>query len=137
MDHLYRVVSAAHWHEAIRSGAVPRCPADTRMDRVHLNKFEDVELAANLWFTAEEEPVVLEVEVASLGEHLRWEAREDPPEGVWPNLYVPAIPTENVVRVLALEQRLDESGSSSFRLGAALAALETSHAGGASVRGAP
>lgn len=121
MDHLYRVVSAAHWREAMRSGAVPRCPADARLDRVHLNKLEDVELAANLWFTAEEAPVVLEIEVAGLDEHLRWEAREDPPDGVWPNLYVPAIPTGSVVRVLALEQQPDGGGGSTFRLGPALA----------------
>ena len=123
MDHLYRVVPASHWQEALRSGSVPRCAADIRLDRVHLNKLEDVELAANLWFTAEENPVVLEVEVSSLAEHLKWEARETPPQGVWPNLYVPAIPIANVVRVLTLEERQDETGRTVFRVGPALAEL--------------
>lgn len=122
MDYLYRVVPESEWREALRSGAVPRCPADRRRDRVHLNSLKDVELAANLWFSAEEEPLALEVDVADLNEHLKWEAREEPPEGLWPNLYVSAIPVRNVVRVLTFVQRPDEKGLPSFQLGPALAA---------------
>ena len=136
MAHLYRVVPAVHWHEALQTGAVPRCPADRRLDRVHLNKLEDVELVANLWFTGEEEPVVLEVDVESFGECVRWEARSDP-GGVWPNLYAPAIPTKNVVRVLTLEQQLDQNGAVSFRLGPTQTAAENSHSADVTVRGAP
>lgn len=119
MDHLYRVVPASHWDQALRSGSVPRCAADTRLDRVHLNKREDVELVANLWFTPEEQPVVLEVEVASLADHIRWEARESAPDGVWPNLYMPAIPARNVVRVIGLEHLTESDGRSVFRLSSA------------------
>ena len=135
MDHLYRVVPASHWQEALMSGFVPRCAADERLDRVHLNKLEDVELAARLGFTAEEEPVALEIEVSSLAEHLRWELRATPPEGVWPNLYVRAIPTQNVVRVLTLVH-LTERGASFFRIGRELAESKTRQAGGAPSKGA-
>ena len=135
MDYLYRVVPKSEWREALRSGVVPRCPADKRHDRIHLNKLDDVELAANLWFTAEEEPVALEVDVADLSEHLKWEDRDDPPEGVWPSLYVQAIPVSHVVRVLTLLQRKDTAGLSSFQLGPALA-LSGEENGGPSTRGA-
>jgi uncharacterized protein (DUF952 family) len=116
MDHLYRVVPIADWHEALRTGLVPRCPADERHNRVHLNSLDDVELVANLWFTPEEEPVVLEVGLAGLIPHVRWEARTEPPEGVWPNLYTCAISTQNIVRVLTLTQTGDAQ-SRSFKIG--------------------
>ena len=120
MDSLYRVVPESHWHEALRTGTVPRCAADERHDRVHLNTLADVELAANLWFTAEEAPVVLEIDLHGLAQHVRWETRADPPHGVWPNLYVPALSTSNISRVFSLRKEPDGTGAPQFRLGPAI-----------------
>jgi uncharacterized protein (DUF952 family) len=135
MNHLYRVVPLADWHEALRTGSVPRCASDERHDRVHLNSLEDVELAANLWFAPEEEPVVLEIDLADLAPHIKWEARAELPKGVWPNLYAKAVPAQSVVRVLALEQKNGDGGSRTFRIGAALSGH--SHRGVAAAQGAP
>lgn len=122
MQYLYRVVPKAEWHASLERETVPRCPADERHNRIHLNELKDVELAANLWFTPEEEPVVLEIDVSGLAEHLRWEERTSAPHGVWPHLYLYAIPTSHIVRVLALDLQSDETGVSSFKVGAVVTA---------------
>lgn len=120
MNHLYRVVPKKDLTEALRCGRVPRCPADKRLDRVHLNELKDVEFVANLWFSLKEEPVILEIDISGLAEYLKWEERTDEPFGVWPNLYVEGVPVENVVRVLALDAGRDDEGVVSFRIGKAL-----------------
>lgn len=99
---LYRVVSLSQWHEGQATGSVPRCAADQRHDRIHLNRREEVSLAANLWFTPDEQPVALEVEMGAAGSALRWELRTEPPLAVWPNLYLPALPASWVVAAHAL-----------------------------------
>lgn len=124
MDYLYRVVPKKDWIEALSCGLVPRCPADRRKNRVHLNKLADVELVANLWFSAEEEPIVLEVHVSGLTEHLKWEASEEEPYGTWPNLHVEGIPVERVVRIFRLEKNIGDSGAGGFRLGEIINGLE-------------
>jgi uncharacterized protein (DUF952 family) len=98
-EHLYRVVSLAQWREGEATGLVPRCAADQRHDRVHLNRREEVERAADLWFSVDEQPVALEIDMSEAGPALRWEMRVEPPLEVWPNLYVPALPTRWVVAV--------------------------------------
>lgn len=120
MDHLYRVVPKEDWIEAQRCGRVPQCPADKRWNRVHLNELKDVELVANLWFSLEEEPVVLEVDVSGLAEFLKWEERTEEPFGAWPNLYTQGVPVTNVVRVLALDAERSHKGSVLFRIGKVL-----------------
>ena len=61
MENLFRVVSAAELAIAIASGVIPRCPSDERSNCVHLNLREDVATVANLYFTPDEAPVVLEI----------------------------------------------------------------------------
>jgi len=82
-----------------------------------MNELVDVELVANLWFSVEEEPVALEVDVSGLTECLRWEARAEEPYGIWPNLYVEGIPAERVVRVLQLKKDIGNAGTGGFMLG--------------------
>lgn len=96
---LFRVVSSDQWRQAAASGLVPRCPADEREDRVHLNERKDVERVADLWFSPEEQPLALEVDVSGLLSDIRWELRIKEPFETWPNLYVRNIRVEQVVAV--------------------------------------
>jgi len=120
VNHLYRVVPKEDWVEAQRCGRVPRCLADKRRGRVHLNELKDVELVANRWFSVEEEPVVLEIDVSGVAEYLKWEERTEEPLGIWPNLYVEGLLVENVVRVFALDSGPEDKSAVSFRIGKAL-----------------
>ncbi|QOW22180.1 DUF952 domain-containing protein [Novilysobacter avium] len=70
MENLFRVVSATELSTAIESGLVPRCPSDERSNCVHLNLRRDVETVANLYFTADEAPVALEIRRADIQEGL-------------------------------------------------------------------
>lgn len=70
MENLFRVVSAAELATAIASGLVPRCPSDGRSNCVHLNLQGDVETVANLYFTPNEAPVVLEIRRTDIEEGL-------------------------------------------------------------------
>jgi uncharacterized protein (DUF952 family) len=70
MDNLFRVISAAEFTLATASGLVPRCPSDVRSNCVHLNYLSDVETVANLYFTPEEAPVVLEIRRSDIEEDL-------------------------------------------------------------------
>nr|WP_283107725.1 DUF952 domain-containing protein [Shewanella hafniensis] len=117
---MYRVVPKEDWLEAQRCGHVPRCQADKRRGRVHLNELKDVELVANRWFSVEEEPVVLEIDVSGVAEFLKWEERAEEPLATWPNLYVEGVAVENVVRAFALDAGQDDEGAVSFRIGKAL-----------------
>ncbi|MCU8070997.1 hypothetical protein L5M10_15250 [Shewanella sp. SM32] len=79
-----------------------------------------MELVANRWFSVEEEPVVLEIDVSGVAEYLKWEERAEEPLATWPNLYVEGVAVENVVRAFALDAGQDDEGAVSFRIGKAL-----------------
>jgi len=59
MDTLFRIVAASQWEQALASGWVPRCAADERCNRIHLNERRDVERVAALWFSPQERPLAL------------------------------------------------------------------------------
>ncbi|MDQ3288791.1 MAG: DUF952 domain-containing protein [Pseudomonadota bacterium] len=115
MTTLYRIVSSEQWQQAKNSGLVPRCAADERDDCVHLNLRQDVEHAADLWFSPEEMPLALELDVTSVQSCIRWELRTREPMEVWPNLYLPNLRTEQVIAVHRLVR--DEPGGG-FRFAA-------------------
>ena len=104
---LFRVVAADQWKLAAVSGLVPRCPADEREDRIHLNERKDVERVADLWFSPEEQPLALEVDVSAMPSDIRWEPRAREPFETWPNLHAPNIRVEQVLAVHRLE--IDEA----------------------------
>lgn len=115
---LFRVVSSDQWRQAAASGLVPRCPADEREDRVHLNERKDVERVADLWFSPEEQPLALEIDVPSLPSDIRWELRVKSPFDIWPNLYVRNIRVEQVV---AIHRLVFDECTRCFRLAASCA----------------
>ncbi|WP_192813383.1 DUF952 domain-containing protein [Gallaecimonas xiamenensis] len=63
---------------------------------------EQAELVANLWLSPEENPVVLEIDVTELAQHLKWEARIAPPEGLWPSIYMADVPIRSIAHVDSL-----------------------------------
>ena len=115
MSPLYSIISRSQWEQAHCSGFVPRCPADERRDRVHLNERHDIERVARMWFSADEEPIALELDVSSVQSKVKWERRTEPPLEEWPNLYLPAIPLEIVSAVHILDP--DPGSVGGFTLG--------------------
>lgn len=69
---LYRVITEKNWQAALRLGYVPRCGNDKKEDGIHLNLAEAVEYTANLYFTADEKPLVLIVNSESFSEQIEW-----------------------------------------------------------------
>lgn len=69
---LFRVITHQNWQKAQTLGYVPRCGNDLRLDCVHLNLKEGVEYSANVYFTLEEAPVVLEINTATFKDKLEW-----------------------------------------------------------------
>ena len=113
MDRLFRVVSTEQWELALAMGAVPRCPADERRNRVHLNERIDVERVAGLWFSPDEKPLALEIDVVSVADRIEWNLRTEQPIEIWPNLYADNISLAIVVAVYPLEY----VGPGQYRLG--------------------
>lgn len=89
---IYRVISREDWEETVASGGVPRCGNDERDGYVHLSPYETVLETAGLYFTLDEEPLVLEIDEVALGESLRWEAVESRGGALFPHLYADGIP---------------------------------------------
>lgn len=70
--YLYRIISGEEWDQTRQDRKVPRCPSDERDNCVHLTKAEDVTMVANQYFTMEEKPVVLEVDVTDFEDKIVW-----------------------------------------------------------------
>ena len=100
---VYRIVGLDDWREALGAGRVPRCGSDERDGFVHLSTAGTCLETANLYFDVSEQPVVLEIEAAALGEALRWEAVESRGGQRFPHLYAAGIPVDSVRSVTALE----------------------------------
>ena len=90
--YIYRVISKEDWEETKASGGVPRCGNDERDGYVHMSPYDPVLDTAGLYFTPDEEPLVLEVDEEALGEALRWEAVESRGGALFPHLYADGIP---------------------------------------------
>ena len=99
---VYRVISGEDWEQTKLRALVPRCGADERDGFVHLSTEETLLETANLYFEPGEEPVVLEVDVAALGESLKWEPVESRGGALFPHLYAAGIPMASVRAMVAL-----------------------------------
>ena len=51
---------------------MPRCASDGGDNFVHLTRFEDITLVANKYFTMEENPVVLDVDIKDFEDKIVW-----------------------------------------------------------------
>lgn len=103
--HLYRVITLANWQKAQSQGYVPRCGNDHNADCVHLNVSEAVAFSANRYFTLEEAPVVIEVDITSFKDKIEWisPTRDQP----WqkPRAHIEHIPLSVVIAIHELVYR--------------------------------
>lgn len=100
---IYRVVSREDWEQAQALGHVPRSGADDRDGFVHLSTLETVLQTANLYFDVSEEPRVLKIDAALLGDDLKWESVASRGGARFPHLYAPGIPLSTVQAAIILE----------------------------------
>ena len=89
MQRVYRVIPTSDWPATIQAGRVPMCGSDQRDGFVHLATKETVLKTANLYFSADEDPIALEIDAAALGDALVWDT---PPGAHGPRLLSEGIP---------------------------------------------
>ncbi len=65
-------MSKDEWLVSQHQGKVPRCKSDERDNCIHLNKYEDIVTVTNMYFTMEEEPVVIEIDAEKYMEQIKW-----------------------------------------------------------------
>lgn len=70
--YLYRIISGEEWDQTKQERRVPRCPSDERDNCVHLTRLEDVTLVAHKYFTLDENPVVLAVDITDFEDKIVW-----------------------------------------------------------------
>jgi len=100
---IYRVISADDWEQTKASDVVPLGESDKRDGFVHLSTQATLLETANLYFKPSQEPVVLEVEVAQLGNALKWEAAESRGGVLFPHLYTAGITMASIRAVVVLD----------------------------------
>jgi uncharacterized protein (DUF952 family) len=82
---IYKICPAALWCEAERAGAFRGSAVDLRDGYIHLSTAGQVAETAAKHFAGETDLVLVAVDVAAVGERLRWEvARDGAP---FPHLY--------------------------------------------------
>lgn len=113
-DNLFRVIAGSDLALAQASGMVPRCASDQRSGCIHLNLRRDVETVAGMYFSAEEEPVVLEIRRSDIESRVAVLAAV--PGKPWEQLtlHQPNILMSSVVAVHRLEA-LESGDGVSFR----------------------
>ena len=103
MQTVYRVVPTSDWLVARRTGVVPRCGADQRNGFIHLATAATVLTTADLYFSADEAPLALELDAEMLAGALVWDVPDD---AHGPQLHADGIP-RSAVRAFWLLQATD------------------------------
>ncbi len=116
---LYRVVSQADWEEALRTGLVPRCGSDQRAGWIHLNAAADVETVAARYFTLQERPLALRLDLSGQQAALCWLAPTEAKPWRQPVLLVSQLQRNWVVAVQRLDP-VEHTPALRFRLAARL-----------------
>ena len=88
---LYKIVTQADWQMARKTGFVPLTTADIRDGFVHLSTIAQYIATANLYFSADSRPLVIEFNSTQLGGDLRWEWSEQR-QADFPHLYTDQLP---------------------------------------------
>ena len=109
---VYRVITGEDWEKTQAGQYVPLGDVDERDGFVHLSTMDTVLETADLYFKADQAPLVLEVDAAVLGEELKWEPVASRGGMPFPHLYAPGIPKRALIAVVALEE-----GPEGFALG--------------------
>jgi uncharacterized protein (DUF952 family) len=109
MSVIYKICAASEWHEAQRSGAYRGSAVDQKDGFIHFSTAEQTAETASKWFAGQHDLVLVAVDGAALGAHLKWE----PSRGgmLFPHLYG-ELPPQAVLRVDPLP--LDAAGRHIF-----------------------
>ncbi len=85
MTHLYKVVTATQWREAVERGVFHGAPVDVRDGYIHFSKAEQLSCTLEKHFAGQRDLLLVIVEGDSLGDGLKWE----PSRGgqLFPHLY--------------------------------------------------
>ncbi len=85
MTTIYKICTAAEWHDAERDGAYRGSAVDLRDGFIHFSTAEQAAETAAKWFAGQPDLVLVSVDAEALGEHLKWE----PSRGgaLFPHLY--------------------------------------------------
>jgi uncharacterized protein (DUF952 family) len=96
MPTLYKIVPAVLWRSAEREGSFRGSPVDVKDGFIHFSTAAQVVETAAKHFASERDLLLVRVNAARLGEHLRWE----PSRGgaLFPHLYT-ALDLKQVTRV--------------------------------------
>jgi uncharacterized protein (DUF952 family) len=97
--HIYKICSAAEWRDAEAAGAYRGSAVDHRDGFIHFSTAEQARETAARYFAGQADLVLVAVDVAALGDALRWE----PSRGgaLFPHLYA-ELPLAAVTRVAPL-----------------------------------
>jgi uncharacterized protein (DUF952 family) len=106
---IYKICTAAEWHEAEREGVYRGSAVDRQDGFIHFSTAAQARETAAKWFAGQRDLVLVAVDGAALGERLKWE----PSRGgaLFPHLYG-ELPLSAVRAVDALP--LDQSGQHVF-----------------------
>ncbi|MGD9583022.1 MAG: DUF952 domain-containing protein [Lysobacterales bacterium] len=72
MSSIFRITSLSDWQVALATGVLPRCAADRRDDCVHVNAADDSAQVASAFFSADEQPLALELDQLALAPKVTW-----------------------------------------------------------------
>ena len=90
MQPIYKILPAAIWHDALARGRLEGAPVDLADGFIHLSSRAQVEETAARHFSGQDGLLLLAVDVAALGDDLRWEASRG--GALFPHLYAPLLP---------------------------------------------
>lgn len=96
MPILYKILPAALWHEAGRSGMFRGSDVDKRDGFIHFSTAQQVAETATKHFAGERDLVLLHVDAGRLGAQLKWETSRG--GALFPHLYG-ALDLAAVIRV--------------------------------------
>ena len=85
MPTVYKICPIALWREAERTGAFGGSPVDLRDGFIHFSTAEQVAETAAKHFAGQRDLVLLRVDVAKLGDKLKWERSRG--GALFPHLY--------------------------------------------------
>ena len=105
MSSVYRVIPTSDWLIALSTGRVPMCGSDQRAGAVHLATDATVLRTADLYFSADEAPLALELDAEALKDALVWDKLDADAHG--PKLVAEGIP-RSAVRAYWVLQPADD-----------------------------
>ncbi|MBX9826614.1 MAG: DUF952 domain-containing protein [Xanthobacteraceae bacterium] len=85
MTTIYKICTAAEWHDAMRAGAYRGSAADHKDGFIHFSTAQQAPETASKWFAGQRDLVLVAVDGDALGARLKWE----PSRGgaLFPHLY--------------------------------------------------